>query len=843
MRPDHPACEPGVVSVHHTDVPHPTHILAEEQAFSVWADFLPQPVCLATPDGNVYWYNRYWQDLTGKMTHEMEGLGWPAFHAGGASSPQLEAWRHAIAQGEAFERVIHMRTVDSSAHPFLLKVSPVRDGNGPILRWMGIAIDMSQQMDAEQMLANVRQEYEALFTHVKEGILITDDEGRYLNANPAICEALGLPVEQIVGRRIPELFLRGREDVFTTLWQRFLRDGEMVGEIPFTRPDGQTIYFEFCAVANYAPNRNLSVLRDITERKTVQDALLESEHRFRAMADSAPMFIWLSDTVGNTHFLNKSWLDFLGMSEREAIDGGLKAAMPPDEQAEAAATYRAAFAKRESYMLENRFRRFDGEMRWLWTQGAPLLLPNGELTGYIGLSVDITERKQSETLLHQGLERERLLRRMVEIKSQSFDIDVILKTVAQETGRYFNADRCSVSRFSVKDGKVEFNLSAQYWAEHCTPVDPEDIRLITDAAQHLSPQMMAENQEQIVNISNPDQYIEHLRARMAALPELPGLSTDKLVEIVLKYDVKSSLRVNIYYRGTHYGSISLSQCTHNRIWTADEIEMLKVVSEHAGSAIYQAELYQTAQETAVREHEARKELEGYARRLEISNRELEQFAAIASHDLQEPLRKVRMFSQMIAEQCTDDGKEYVERMQASVSRMQDLITDVLALSRINRTGQPFQTVDLNQCIQNVLDDLALTIQEEKPHLVIEPLLCVEGDGRQLEQLFLNLIGNALKFHLPGEAPNIHISGAMSGKGQYCISVSDQGIGFNPIYQERIFEPFERLHGRTGKYMGTGMGLAIARKIVERHNGTIQVVSQEGDGTCFMVTLPVAHKED
>lgn len=839
MRPDRSACDSEFSPILDAARPEIHNLLEQEPNFRGWADFLPQPICIAAPDGEIYWYNRCWQDVTGRSGEELTGMGWPLAQ-GRLSEAWRQDWKHGIATGEPFEIPVDLNVSATVSRPFLLRVSPIRESHGPVLRWLAVGTDLGGQVKAEQLLQDVRQEYEALFHHAQECILVADNEGRYLNANPMACRTFGLSLQQIVGRSVQELFLPGQEEQFQAMWRHFLQEGFMSGEIPYTKPDGSIVHFEFCAVADYSPNRNLSVLRDVTARKAAEAALLESEQRFRTMADSAPLFIWLNDEDGRTHFLNKTWLEFLGMSAPEAIAWGLKASMMPEEQAEFAATCQAAIMNRECFTLETRFKRSDGEIRWLWTQGAPLLLANGTVTGYIGISLDITDRKLSEGNLQYGLDRERLLRRMVEIKSQSFDIDFILKTVAQETGRYFQADRCSVSRFSVQDGQIRFNLSAQYAAENYTPFNPEDIELVTSVGQYLCPEATAENYETIVNVSDQEQYIRYLREWLAAFPDLPVQMGDKLIEVVLKYNLKSSLKVNIYYRGTHYGSISLSQCSHNRVWQPDEIRLLKAIAGHAGSAIYQAELYRTAQETAVREHRARKELERYARKLEISNRELEQFATIASHDLQEPLRKVRIFSQMLAAHCRDEGREYVDRMQTSVSRMQDLITDVLALSRINRAGLPFQTVNLSKCIQNVLDDLALTIQEKKPHLSIEPLREIEGDARQLEQLFLNLIGNALKFHEPDQAPRIRIFGEQVEENLYRITVSDQGIGFNPAYRERIFEPFERLHGRAGKYIGTGMGLAIVRKIVERHNGTIQVVSSEGDGASFRVTLPIAH---
>jgi light-regulated signal transduction histidine kinase (bacteriophytochrome) len=241
------------------------------------------------------------------------------------------------------------------------------------------------------------------------------------------------------------------------------------------------------------------------------------------------------------------------------------------------------------------------------------------------------------------------------------------------------------------------------------------------------------------------------------------------------------------------------------------------------------------------EQQARTELEIYTRKLECSNQELEQFATIASHDLQEPLRKIQMFSKMVAEHCDTEGNDYIERMQNATTRMQNLISDLLVLSRVSRKGQPFHKVDLNRCVQNALETLEVSIREVRPEITVDPMVEIKADAIQIEQLFQNLIGNALKFRKPDIAPKIHVSGKILPDNQYQITVADNGIGFDSKYRERIFQPFEQLHGHSAQYTGTGMGLCIARKITERHGGSIEAYGEPGLGSRFVVTLPFHHE--
>jgi PAS domain S-box-containing protein len=239
-------------------------------------------------------------------------------------------------------------------------------------------------------------------------------------------------------------------------------------------------------------------------------------------------------------------------------------------------------------------------------------------------------------------------------------------------------------------------------------------------------------------------------------------------------------------------------------------------------------------------------LQDYTVQLERSNRELQDFAYIASHDLQEPLRKIQAFGERLetkfADVLQEEGQGYLERMRSSAARMQTLINDLLSYSRVTTKAQPFISVDLEKIAQEVLMDLAERIHENNGRIEIEELPQIEADPLQMRQLFQNLIGNGLKFHRPNIPPRICISGSTIYKGneKYAeITVEDNGIGFDEKYLNRIFQPFQRLHGR-GQYEGSGIGLAICRKIVERHDGTISARSSPNEGSTFVIHLPAKH---
>ena len=236
----------------------------------------------------------------------------------------------------------------------------------------------------------------------------------------------------------------------------------------------------------------------------------------------------------------------------------------------------------------------------------------------------------------------------------------------------------------------------------------------------------------------------------------------------------------------------------------------------------------------------------YLEKLERSNQELQDFAFVASHDLQEPLRKIQSFGSLLvaefADSISEEGRDFLTRMQDAAARMRGLIDSLLAYSRVTTKISPFSKVDLGEAVQEALSNLEILGKETNGSVKVDELPTVEGDKFQIIQLFQNLIGNALKFHRKGESPRVKIytraihEDRSDEADAYEICVEDDGIGFDEAYLSKIFSPFQRLHGKS-EYEGVGVGLAICRKIVDRHHGRITAKSRPGKGAVFTVTLP------
>ncbi len=255
---------------------------------------------------------------------------------------------------------------------------------------------------------------------------------------------------------------------------------------------------------------------------------------------------------------------------------------------------------------------------------------------------------------------------------------------------------------------------------------------------------------------------------------------------------------------------------------------------------------------------AEEKLRRFAAQLEQSNAELQNFASVASHDLQEPLRKIQAFGGRLRTKCGaalgEQGLDYLERMEGAARRMQILIQDLLKLSRVTSRALPFEACVLGEIVTAVLTDLEVAISDKNARVEVGALPEVRGDPMQMRQLFQNLISNALKFQPPGKVPLVRISsrvfvpaeriisGAPPGDEVCEIRVQDNGIGFDAGFAEQIFVVFQRLHTRS-EFDGTGIGLAVCRKITDRHGGTIVAKSAEGEGAVFIVTLPIKQPSD
>ncbi|MFP5213681.1 MAG: PocR ligand-binding domain-containing protein [Acidobacteriota bacterium] len=324
-------------------------------------------------------------------------------------------------------------------------------------------------------------------------------------------------------------------------------------------------------------------------------------------------------------------------------------------------------------------------------------------------------------------------------------------------------------------------------------------------------------------------------------------TSDIRTDLVKTYGIQAYACHPLMVQGRLIGTLSFGTTTRKH-FSPEDLALMKTVADQVAVAMDRMELIENLRwsrdELEQRVQERTAELKTYMAKLEASNQALQDFASIASHDLQEPLRKVASFGCRIRDKCgvalEDEGRDYMERLLNATERMQSLLDSLLQYSRISTRSEPFREVDLNRVFREVVSDLEVRLEKTGGSVEAGELPVINAEPTQMRQLFQNLIGNGLKFHKEGVRPVVKVRGTLTDAGELRIVVEDNGIGFDEKHLEKVFAPFQRLHGRSSRYEGAGMGLAICKRIVERHGGSITANSMPGEGSAFIVTLPRTH---
>lgn len=588
--------------------------------------------------------------------------------------------------------------------------------------------------------------------------------------------------------------------------------------------------------SNGTPIRRNSIASDITQvgvRQRTKQALRRIQERFDTLATVVPIGIFRTDAQGNCLYANQRWCEISGLSMDKAQGTGWVGGLHPDDRELVRDLWTQAMASNIPFQAEYRFQTRD-RVNWVLGQAVAEKDESGNILGYIGSITDITDRKQTEIALHQQIERERLVTRISQHIRQSLDLDEILNTTVAEVRQLLNADRVLIFRlYANKTGVVTH--------ESVRPPQPSTIGLRFEDEEF--PQQCYEDycQGKIRNI--PDIAVDETAICLLEYLQNLNVKSRLVVPILLNQQPENLGSASIANSGESHadsplwGLLIVHQCDRVRDWEPWEAHLLEQLATRVSIAIAHSQLLDNATRTA--------------RELARSNRELEQFASVASHDLQEPLRTIISFVQLLNEEYRDrlegEAREYMDFIVEAATRMQQLIRDLLSFSRLGTRGKAFAPTSCDRVLDTALANLQAAIVRNGAIVSREALPTVMADELQLMQVFQNLIGNALKFRTQ-DPPQIHISvksgteesdaeTLSSGKSPVWIfSVRDNGIGLDPKYGDRIFAIFQRLQGRQ-QYEGTGIGLAICQKIVRRHGGRIWVESAPQQGATFYFTLP------
>ena len=592
--------------------------------------------------------------------------------------------------------------------------------------------------------------------------------------------------------------------------------------------------------------------------KQAEEALRESEKRYRRVIETALDGFWITDLSGHIVEVNDAYCRMTGYTRLELLNmyiPDIEAMEKPEETAE----HVKKVVRQGQDRFETRHRSKDGKLIDMEVAVKYLDVGGGQL---IVFARDITERKQLE-------ERLTYLASFPELNPM-FVVEI------DELGNVSYLNSAARKRFPELAVSGEKHPYLAGLTEMVPSLQPESITREVKAGEQYYEQVVsriADNRSVRVyghDITDRKQAEEALQESQHDLDRAQAVANTGSWRLDVRRNQllwsDENHRIFGIPKGTPMTYETFLSTVHledreyvDRKWTAAlrgehyDIEHRIVVENEVKWVREKAELEFDEQEAlkggfgTTQDITERKEIEEALQRkteeLARSNAELEQFAYVASHDLQEPLRMVSSYVQLLARRYKGrldrDADEFIDYASDGALRMQRLINDLLAYSRVGTRGREFEEVKLETVLAQALDNLKLAIEDSGAVITHDPLPLAYGDGSQLAQVFQNLIDNAIKFR-GDEPPKVHVSAVIQG-GECVCSVKDNGIGIAPEYSERVFLLFQRSHPRR-EYSGTGIGLAICKRIVERHGGRIWVESEPGAGSTFYFAIPAVRKD-
>ena len=754
--------------------------------------------------------------------------------------------------------------------------------------------DITERKRAEETLRLSEERFSKAFQSSPVNLVIsTLKEGRILDVNDKFVRTSGYSREELIGHTARELNVWPRPSDRAQAIKQLQEKGSIRNKEVFLRTKSGELRLHSYSAETVIVAGHLCVLmvaEDITERKQAEQALRQSEASLAEAQRISHLGSWQWNPSDGSVLGSVELYRIFGFDpERTPSDyDTFMDRIHPKDRTALEQVLNDAVQEKKPFSIEYRISRPDGSVRIVLSQGEHMPAKKDQPNWMVGTVQDITERKQAEEALrkqaqiidqihdavvstdldgyvtswNKGAERlfghtgeEMLGKPIAEVyppEEHTFLQNQVIAPLKQ------NGEHEVEVRMRRKSGKDFFaHLSLSLLRDsNGTPTGmigySMDIteRKRTEQALRQQAQVIDQIHDSVVS-TDLDDYItswnkgaeklygyraEEVLGKHISLVYLDRdrqLSQKQLIDPLLELE-EGGVEVQRRRKSGELFDIHLS---------------LSLLHDDKGTPIgrigYSLDITERKR--------AEENLRALATRLEQSNRELQSFASVAAHDLQEPLRKILMFGDRLQAKChqalTDQGRDYMDRMLNAAARMQTLIDNLLAFSRVTIQPQPFVPVDLNAVAREVLSDLEGRIVQEGGRVKIGKLPTIEADRTQMRQLLQNLISNALKFHRKEEAPVVRIRAQSPGGGarrraghspgnELCqIIVEDNGIGFDQKYADRIFGIFQRLHGRQ-EFQGTGIGLALCRRIAERHGGSITAQSKPGQGTTFTVRLPI-----
>jgi PAS domain S-box-containing protein len=776
-------------------------------------------------------------------------------------------------------------TKEGKALPIDDSAAPIRDPQGRLLGIVLVFRDISERRQAEQVLRDSEARYRTLFESIDEGFCVLEPvagiagepvDFRYVEANPAFAVQSG--GTNVVGKTIHQAF-PGEPEEWIETYAAVLRTGD---PRRFERPlvtQGRVLDLYAFRIVDGARPRVAVLFQDITARRQAEAALQDHHALLTAIIEGTSDAVFLKDRQGRYVLINSAGAHWLGKPVAEVVGHTDAELFAAESVPDILAHDQRVLTTGEPQVYEHSGTA-GGVTRTYHSVKVPYRDRHGAIAGVIGIARDISERARMEESLRVSESRYHTVSELVSDYAYAVrigpegraEVEWVTEAFSRITGYPVPelTARAGITWLIHPDDmpNVEQRLQALFAgqpgvSEHRILTKTGEVRWLRD---YSSPEFDATGQH-LLRIIGAGQDItahkgaEEVRLRLAAIVEssddailsksLDGVVTswNAAAERIFGYRAEemlgqSILRIVPADRHAEERGM-LARLRHGE--RVDNVETVRRTKDGrllavsvTISPLRDAQSQIIGASTIARDITARKrgeeERERLLAELERVNAEFRQFAQIVSHDLTEPLRAMNTFITLLAKRYQGrfdaQADEYLAFVGEGARRMQQMLTDLLAYTRVGGQTAAFTAVDCEAVLTQVLDALRLRIAEGHATITHDPLPTVHGDAIRLGHVFQNLLGNALKFyHTP---PRIHITARRDGP-DWVFSVQDNGIGLDPRHAEQIFEVFKRLHPRS-EYPGTGMGLAICKRIVEQHGGRIWVESQPGAGSTFSFTI-------
>lgn len=856
-----------------------------ELRFQSMANHAPVLIWVSDLSKACIWFNKPWLTFVGRALEEEIGDGWTHNVHPDDLDYCEKVYESAFDGRHEFTMEYRLRRHDGEWRWLLDHGVPRFEDGGQFVGFIGSCTDITQHKESLAAARESEERLSNIFASAMDAIITINELQQITHFNTAAEAMFGCAVEQAIGQSvskfIPERFRAAHSHHVQAFGQTSVTKRQMgaLGTVSGLRTNGEEFPIEASVSQVLSRGRKLYtvILRDISQRQQVEDALKASEARYRELLECLPQLIWTSEADGACNYLSPQWESYTGIPAKNQLGVGWANQVHVDDRSQLTAQWKAGIASGKAFKLEFRIRGADRQYRWFQTQASPIRDSKGKLVSWLGTSTDVDDRKQAESMRAR-------LSAIVESSSDA----IISKSLE---GSILTWNRSAEKMFGYTDNEIigrsitillpparrheESEIVAQIKTGKQIP--PFETVRVGKGGTHLDVSLtispIIDSTGTVIGISTIARDITakkqaeeslHQQRRLVELSHEPIFAWDTERGIV-QWN-KGCEQLYGYTAKEAIGRISqqLLQTTFSAP-LPDILTTLEAKGEWTGHVRHRTK---SGQQLVVESRWGMLKTAGRNLILETNrditqqrefedtilkkNKDLETLLHVTSHDLKEPLRAIESFSILLqeryAQHLDEKGSDYLRRIVRATQRLDRLLTDILELSRAQRMDPPITEVEAELLVQEVLRRLENHIKQTGARVTVHsPLPRLRVNTTWAIQGIYNLVTNALKFVSDGRPPEVEISTYAEldsqGMEHAGLIVRDRGPGIPHDQQERIFELFRRAVGR--EVEGTGAGLAIVRQVAERHGGRAWVSPREGGGSEFYITFginePLARK--